>query len=240
MLNFIGCGSALNTSLGNNCAYIRRENELFLIDCGSSVFSRLQQYKVLDGIEKINVLLTHTHPDHIGSLGDLIFYTYYILKNKTRILTPDIENIQKLLELMGVDADHYQMYNISKNNIVDVAHTTIKIHTIPVSHVKTLNCYGYILEIDNKQIYYSGDANAIPEKVLQLLKCGKLNYLYQETCRQDYENNPHMSLQKLCDQLEPEYRDSVYCMHYDEDFDFDEAIKQGFNLVGNCFEKHDF
>ncbi|WAH38331.1 MBL fold metallo-hydrolase [Alicyclobacillus dauci] len=80
MLNFVGCGSAFNTALGNNSAYMKFDDTLFMIDCGSANFGRIKRANLLDGIKHIDVLITHLHPDHIGSLGDLIFYTYYNMR----------------------------------------------------------------------------------------------------------------------------------------------------------------
>ena len=40
-LNFLGRGGAFNTKEGNNAAYFVENNELFLIDCGETVFESL-------------------------------------------------------------------------------------------------------------------------------------------------------------------------------------------------------
>ena len=73
MLDFLGLGSAFNTDLGNTSAYIKKNTSLLLIDCGSTVFSKLHRIGLLDGVSDIYVIITHTHADHIGSLSDLIF-----------------------------------------------------------------------------------------------------------------------------------------------------------------------
>lgn len=88
-LKFLGIGSAFNTELGNTSAFIKENNSLFLIDCGGTVFSKLQELKILEGVKKVYIAITHSHPDHVGSLGDLIFYSYYTLKATVTILFPD-------------------------------------------------------------------------------------------------------------------------------------------------------
>ena len=97
-LNFLGRGSAFNPKEGNTSAYFIENNELFLIDCGEDIFERIIKNNVLKDIEKINALITHTHSDHIGSLGSLIMYSYYIIKKKVNIILPSnakyIENIK--------------------------------------------------------------------------------------------------------------------------------------------------
>ena len=53
MLNFIGVGSAFNTELGNNSAFIKKQNSLILVDCGGTVFHKLQELNILDGLENL-------------------------------------------------------------------------------------------------------------------------------------------------------------------------------------------
>ncbi|MDK2600591.1 MBL fold metallo-hydrolase [Bacillus stercoris] len=106
MLNFIGTGSAFNTKLGNNSAFIKKDNSLFLIDCGSTTFSRLKETGLLEDVEKVFVLLTHTHADHVGSLGDLILYGYYSMGKlgvpNVSVYSPFSLNIKNLLYMQGV------------------------------------------------------------------------------------------------------------------------------------------
>ena len=81
MLRFIGTGSAFHTRLGNNSAYIKEKDRLLLIDCGGMVFHRLKESGLLEGITELYILITHPHPDQVGSLGDLLFYAYYKLQH---------------------------------------------------------------------------------------------------------------------------------------------------------------
>jgi len=113
LLQFIGRGSAFNTLEGNNSAYCIHEGELFLIDCGSNVFERLDHAGVLGVVKNIKVLITHTHDDHIGSLGGLIFHSYFNMgtmgeKNIT-VYAPYTLKVPKLLSLMGVTNKYYHI-----------------------------------------------------------------------------------------------------------------------------------
>ena len=76
-LKFLGRGSAFNVEEGNTSAYYKSKNDMLLIDCGSDVFKKIVKKHLLDNVYDLYIAITHSHPDHIGSLGDLIFYCYY-------------------------------------------------------------------------------------------------------------------------------------------------------------------
>lgn len=237
MISFIGCGSAFNTELGNNGAFIKKGNVLFLIDCGSSTFGRLQQSGLLKNVEEICVLVTHTHPDHVGSLGDLIFYGYYsmgtLAEPNVHIYAPYRLGIHHLLKLMGVAESTYKLIQFDETAAFYYGDFHINFVAVPVKHVKELQCYGYILHFENKTIYYSGDCSEIPQQILDWLHRGKFHLFYQDTCKADYEGNVHLSLKKLDELIDWKIRSTVYCMHLDNGFKKDEAIKLGFNVVAS-------
>lgn len=235
MLNFIGTGSAFNTRLGNNGAYIKKNNVLFMIDCGSSTFQRVLECGLLDDIEKVAVLITHTHPDHIGSLGDLAFYTYYTKKIKLVIYANCDHSIGNTLQNMGINDDLYELIEFNEGTIFKYGKFSILFAPVKVVHVEELSCFGYLLIHDSESCYYSGDSNMIPEDVIEAQHRGEFDYFYQDTCKADYEGNVHLSLRKLTQLIEPMHRDNVYCMHLDSGFDKDEAYELGFGVVENEF-----
>ncbi|MDP4089007.1 MAG: MBL fold metallo-hydrolase [Bacillota bacterium] len=230
-LHFIGTGSAFNTALGNNSAYIKRSSTLILFDCGGTVFHRLQQLTLLENIKSIYVIITHTHPDHIGSLGDLIFYTYYMLNSKTTVIYPDPSYIRSLLNYMGVTDDFYEIRNIGGDTSILTADITLKLQPVSQKHADTLECTGYIGSFDNCSLFYSGDSQEISEQILVRFKSGEIQYLYQDTCGKDFPQNPHMYIGKLAQCIVPELRQRVYCMHQDKSFDPQAARNLGFKVA---------
>lgn len=236
MLNFIGCGSAFNTKLGNNSAYIKEGKKLFMIDCGSNTFDRLVNSDILDGVERIYVLLTHTHPDHVGSLGDLIFYGYYSMPSPSKpnvtVLAPFDLQIDHLLRSMGVERHLYGLIGFGTGGHVgDSSGFKVRFESVEVEHVKELKCYGYVIEYKDEKIYYSGDSNMIPFDILYRLHNYEFSKFYQDTCKADYKGNVHLSLRKLDTVIAKEVRDKVYCMHLDKGFVMEEAQELGFNVV---------
>lgn len=235
MLNFIGCGSAFNTSLGNNGAFIKSRNNLFMIDCGSSTFERIMKSNLLKDVDNISILLTHMHSDHVGSLGDLILYGFYSMgkigEPNVHIFVPSDLDIKRFLKLVGVEENTYKITQFNNKSSYQYDNFYIEFKSIPVNHVKELSCYGYIIHYENKKIYYSGDSNEIPKDILNKLNNDYFDLFYQDTCKADYEGNVHLSLKQLNKLVDYKVRKKVYCMHIDNEFSLKEARELGFNVV---------
>lgn len=242
MLKFIGRGSAFNVKEGNNSAFIKNGNHLLLIDCGSDVFSQIQSLELLNGIEEIDVLLTHMHPDHFGSLGDLIYYSYFIIgKGQLPKITIHhySERMNETLEAMGVYSFMYhelkfrnpkakQTVMINENYIVE---PILVNHYPSVRESTPFNCLGFFIETRQGKLYYSGDSNEIPQKAMDKLVSGELSAFYQDTCALDYDGNVHLYYGKLLEAVSADLRHLVHCMHIDIKFDIERAKNDGFNVV---------
>ncbi len=231
MFNFIGSGSAFNTKNGNTSAFVKSDNSLLLIDCGGTVFHRLQELSLLEGLENLYIIITHTHPDHVGSLGEVIFYSYYILKRRPTIFFPKKELIEGFLTSIGVSAEMYKLNSFERIEVNDTKLGEFSIEFLPVSHVDTIPAYGFIMRLNEKSFYYSGDANNISVSVVNRIMSGEIDRVYQDTCGLDYQGNNHLSLKKLCSIVQPEFRNKIYCMHLDKHITNEEIRDKGFNVV---------
>lgn len=237
MLQFFGCGSAFNTKLGNNNAFIKQGLELFMIDCGSTNFSRMIQHNILNGIKKITILQTHLHADHVGSLGDLVGYAYNVMEPKlkakvTIVCDKELTNdIHLILKKVGIAADQYTIVEINQEDKFENIFGISLIKSYKVQHVPHLNCFAYLMKINDKVVYYSGDCNQIPNDVLTKMLAGQIDLFYQDTSKADFEGNVHLSLRQLAELIPSELRHKVSCMHLDELFSKDEAKQLGFNVV---------
>ena len=232
MLKFIGIGSAFNTKLGNTSAYIKENNTLLLIDCGELTFDRILKLNLLSDVNEVHIAVTHTHPDHIGSLGSLIFYCYFIKKIKPTFHSADNDFIE-LLEIMGVTEEHCEFDNCAFDQFAEIENLNLQLLFIPTKHVKELTSFGILILniITRENAYYSGDSYEIPKSILYGLECGELHYLYQDTCKAYYEGNVHLSLRKFTEVIPEELRGKIFIMHTDEGFDFDDAKELGFNIA---------
>lgn len=231
MINFIGRGSAFNTKLGNTSAFIKNNSSLILIDCGGTVFSRLQELNILDRLKNIYIVITHTHPDHVGSLGDIIFYCYHILKHSPTIIFPQKEHMEKLLTSVGVSSKVYKFNSFNPVEIRDAEIGEFSIEFLPVTHTNTIPSYGFIMKINGNALYYSGDSNNISNEILGKLKGGEIQRIYQDTCGLEYNGNGHLSLKKLSAIVPQEFKSKVYCMHLDQYITEQEIENNGFNVV---------
>lgn len=237
-LRFIGSGSAFNTSLGNNSAFIKKNTVLLLLDCGSTTFERLQAARLLEEVKELCVIITHRHPDHISSLGDLIFYAYYIMKIKVKLLSPDKEAISILLKYMGVEEDLYAPIKLTGKYAIETEALKAVIEPIAVEHVANMPSFGYLIEYEGMRIFYSGDAKMIPEGVLADFKSGYIQFIYQDVCSYDSYDGPHLHIDSLLELIEPEHRHRVFCMHRDETFGAEKATSKGFRVAENSLGKN--
>ena len=79
---------------------------------------RLRSLNLIDDVSELYIIITHTHPDHIGSLGELVFYSHYIRNIKPKILFPEKNFIDTILGSMGVKSDYYEVLS-SQNTIIN-------------------------------------------------------------------------------------------------------------------------
>ncbi len=171
------------------------------------------------------------HSDHIGSLSSLIYYCYYIKHIIINVYFPNNELIEFLAMQGNMEGIQY------KFNILNLEESTaigfIRIKPIAVNHVQLLNCFGYLINLKGKLIWYSGDSS----NICNIIDEYEIDEFYQDTCLADYEGNPHTSLRILCENVPKTKRKFFYCMHIDCDELIEKAEKLGFNVVKNKYNK---
>lgn len=225
VLNFIGRGSAFNVKEGNNSAFIKIDNELIMFDCGEGIFERIIKNDLLHNIKNIKIFITHLHSDHTGSLSSLIYYCYYIKYIKVKVYFPN-NDLKELLKMhANVDGRDYEYVLLDTNKMTAIGNMAVE--PVKVEHINVLKCFGYIVQIKNKLIWYSGDSNRVSDVINKYA----IDEFYQDTCLADYEGNVHTSLKVLCQSIPKDKRKNVYCMHIDCDELINKAVEEGFNVV---------
>lgn len=237
MLTFSGTGSAFYSQLGNTGAFIKKGRELFLIDCGSSTFAKLQSSSLLKDIDHIYVLMTHLHPDHAGSLGDLVFYGYYAMgtigQPSVTVMAPSGIEVRSFLRSTGVISDFYSYIELDthKPTTTPSKQLPVAIETVSVQHVPYLTCFGYVLSFEGESVYYSGDSNMIPTNILKRFLDGEFTRFYQDTCLAEYPGNVHFPLSALEAAIPLRLRERVTCMHLDTNELVAKAEALGFRVA---------
>lgn len=224
MLRFLGVGSAFNTKLGNTSAWMKLESHLLIVDCGGSVFGSILERGLLKDIAALDICLTHTHGDHIGSLSDLVLYCHYILGIKPTLRHPDGDRIRALMTLLGVPEEVYTLSDavtFSLDNILEA-------RFVKQVHADTMPAYGLLFRNDGRTGWYSGDSRGIPIEILESFLKGEIDIFYQDTSGTDYPDSLHMSLDHLKNLIPEALRRRVVCMHQDESFNPGTAAGFGF------------
>lgn len=224
VLNFIGNGSCFNTAFGNNSAYYfnNQNQSLLLIDCGETVFERLMKQKLLENIKAIDILITHMHTDHIGSLSSLLFYCEYGKGIVPTVIYPDKSSMQQYLSLVGNEPQAYKLINPTECE-------NYRIKEIKQEHSKFINAYGYILDLEGRRIYYSGDTKTIQMPIIEALKKGVFDEFYQDVSR--FETPAHLNIETLSNLFNKEERKKITCMHFDDEITKTKAESMGFSIA---------
>lgn len=229
MLEFLGIGNSFSTKNLNTSAYFVQNNIFYLIDCGENIFGRINELKPYEKCNKVIVLLTHFHSDHIGSLGTFVFsLCNYGFKNNDIILFhPNKKKLKQVVTLFGLLEDCI---------ITNDLHLLGKrFKCFKQKHYDDYS-YGYLFKQNNELIYYSGDTSEIPSEIVQLFNNGEISKLYIDVTLYDHWGY-HLPIAKLKTMLNKNYFDRVYCMHLPDQLTYEEIKNYGFN-VANFINKN--
>ncbi|MBD5144230.1 MAG: MBL fold metallo-hydrolase [Ruminococcus sp.] len=211
MLMFLGRGSAFTNA--HNCAYFVNNNDLILLDCPASAFENIKKLH-LEKFHHIYILVTHTHGDHIGGVGTMLQYAYFVLQNPLTVVAPSravLEDLSLLLyQIEGCEKNWF--YLITADNL----EKSWLMCAIPTQHVEPLKnkCFGYALYVNHHKIIYTGDTATLMPYV-PYLQQGTI--LYTECSV--FQSNVHLYLPDILPILTAftEKDIQVYLMHLDDE-----------------------
>lgn len=106
ILTFLGRDSGFGKE--NNSVYVEIDDKLVIIDCGFTVFEKLKEKLKLEEYKEIDVIITHLHNDHAGSLSQLILYLYFRYNKKVNIISK-CEKMKEYLEITGTPEEAYTL-----------------------------------------------------------------------------------------------------------------------------------
>ncbi|MBR1984596.1 MAG: MBL fold metallo-hydrolase [Clostridia bacterium] len=221
-LEFIGIGCSYALDLGGNCAYLKENEKLLLIDCCESATKKLVDKKAFEGVKEIIIAITHTHADHISGLGTLIWYCNFLLNIKPKIVrnSSSFENtLKSILTLSGVSKKHYEFIDAKTTEVGGV-----KIQMMPTTHSPKLECYGVMFSDDFGLYYYTGDTNDF-ENIKKLALDKNVKKIYTEASNESY--GVHIAYKDL----KTIKRDKLVLMHFEDIKLLETAKKDGFNVA---------
>lgn len=102
-IEVIGVGEAFSPELGTSSVLVWNEDETeaVLMDCGNSVLRDLRVTEINTGrdiISKIGtVFVSHMHGDHVGCIGTMLQYRFFVLKKKTKLAGVDVMSLLNLM-----------------------------------------------------------------------------------------------------------------------------------------------
>lgn len=253
-LKFLGRGSMFNVKEGNTSAYWkdRSGRHMVLIDCGCTVFSKIEQLNLLDGVDNLLILLTHPHTDHIGSLSDLLHYCVFVKPKMSVTVLVHKDTVRSIRQYLDCTGTTIAMKNsnvkirsiVGEASITDDLEAICKVefivdrtHVVPQPTPKGgVESCGILLKLPNKKrIYYSGDTMSPP---YQLLDLERIDELYVDCAVRTNSPGstspyPHYNLYKMISDLNGTMYplDQVYAMHLDCDGVIFECEQMGINLV---------
>ena len=216
---FLGRGSAFSNA--HNCAYFVSNNDLVLLDCPASAFQNIKKLN-LEKFDNIYILVTHTHGDHIGGIGTMLQYAYFVLQKPLTVVAPSkavSEDLSLLLyQIEGCEKNWFYLTtanHLEKSWLIDA---------IPTQHVQPLKhkCFGYALYVNNHRIIYTGDTATL----MPYLPYLQQNAILYTECSV-FQTNAHLYLPDILPVLKTftEQNIQVYLMHLDDEKQISKMIE---------------
>lgn len=210
ILKFLGSDSGFG--INNNSAYIEEKGKLTIIDCGFTVFTQIKKKFDLNKYKEINIIITHLHNDHAGSLSQLILYSYFIFNKKVNVISM-CSKIKEYLDITGTPEDAYTLYNKFEN-----------VEFIRTEHTRYLDSYGFKLCVNGKKIIYTGDTNILEPFIKYT---NDIDEFYVDVSRY---GGAHLKIDDVIEKLREIKKKNIkiYLMHIDDRKYIDEKINNEF------------
>jgi ribonuclease Z len=172
-LIFLGTGAAAPDSDHHNTHFaFRYEMGVVLVDCGTSPPLRLPEAGVSIG-EVSDIVLTHFHPDHVGSLPLLLMHMWLMGRQRALRIYGLHHCLERVEDVMGFY--HWEewpgFFTVSFHRLPEqerspvLEYEGLRIFASPVRHVVPTIGLRFEIEKSSKMVAYSCDTEPCPEVV---------------------------------------------------------------------------
>ncbi len=239
---FLGVGSAFSKKIyQNNIIIIKGETSIF-VDFGTRAPFALNE--IGHNVSSINnLILTHSHADHIGGVEEIFLFNRYGFKKKVNLIVPEpYLNILWEESLKGgcsyseyKESSYLSIFdfiNYIKPEPLSIKYKEkrlfyqVKIDKINIIFFQTKHLpsdtddlykhhltFGLI--IDNK-ILFTSDTKFDKDFMEFLVNFFKIQYIFHDC--QSYKGGVHASFEEICSY--PSYiKEKIFLMHYQDDFE---------------------
>ena len=235
---FLGCGSAFAKRHYQTNILIVKGNDHLLVDCGTTCSRALADagFSVLD-ID--NVLITHSHADHIGGLEELLLMNRYVAHKKPRVFIPETYQTQLWEQSLrgGVEMnERHDARGLSFEDYVELVRPSrisggtrdmsqfsvggIKVRTFRTRHYPeqakswTDAMYSIGLVVDER-IFISGDTQFDPDLFAETIAGGSVAWYFHDT--QLFPGGIHASLNELLT-IDSTIKSRMHLIHYGDNY----------------------
>lgn len=227
-LKFIGTGGCFSKENINNSAYLNADGHLILFDCGETVFHQILKNNIIDeSISRIDIVITHFHADHVGSLGSLIFFTRFKKIRDVNVIFPDVNLLNAFLDIVGIGRSLYCGKKPSDMEYYLKEYTQLHGDIIN-DEIIPMPSFGYHLKFKEYNLFYSGDTCVINDEIVNKFNNNEIDYIYHEVSDDGYQ--AHVDIDVL-EKTIKNNRERVYCMHLGDSMNLEKIKKYGFRSV---------
>ena len=221
-LEFLGRDAGFGKN--NNSAYYEDNKTLLLIDCGFTVFQQLKKKFDFNKYKEINIIITHLHNDHAGSLSQFILYMWFIYNKKVTIFS-NCKDIKKYLDITGVPPESYSIKRDNDN-----------LKFIKVPHSPYLDTYGFKIKLNNKNIIYTSDTSNIQPFLPYIAETDEL---YIDVSRY---GGIHIKIDDIIENINEFLKQNINIalMHLDDKEYIQKTVKDKLDLSQQNLDKLDF
>lgn len=245
---FIGVGSAFSKLHNQTNLLVIKGGTHLLIDCGTKTPQAL--FKLGRPVTDLsNVLITHSHADHIGGLEEvLLMFRYAARKKFNLIVTKDYKDILWKHSLMGGSGfnENHEGKHLELEDFCDILYPreipsfprqgfetdlgSLNVKMFRTKHIPDNalswedSFYSYGLILDNK-VLFSCDTRYDPDMILSLDRIFRFQAIFHDC--QFFPGGVHASIQELT-QLPSEIKERMFLVHYGDNWKKFNPEKTGF------------